>query len=338
MVRTIYSDLKLTLNCVCSKKKGGLYMKKWSLIFLLAVCLTATVVSRSRAIPDYLNLFNTTYGTTGTRLDQCILCHTTNNPNANPTLNPFGSDFGGTTVPGHTVHVFDTALENWDSDGDGFTNIVEIHALTFPGDPADHPIVLLPITVTAPTAGEVIPSGSTFTITYTAPAAVTSVRVKYSLDGGLTWVNANGTPGAGSFAWTVPKPVQNTAKALVKVIGFNASNAKIAAGKSPLFKIDVVSITAPISQEIVPKGSLYDVTWLITGTTKSPVNSAKVFYTFGSSGIWKPASGTVTNPLISFSWNVPSPAKSKITKLKVILKDASGVKVGVAISKAFIVQ
>jgi len=35
--------------------------------------------------------------------------------------------------------------------------------------------------------------------------------------------------------------------------------------------------------------------------------------------------GTVVDPLGSFTWNVPTPAKTKIVKLKVVLKDASGV-------------
>jgi hypothetical protein len=70
------------------------------------------------------------------------------------------------------------------------------------------------------------------------------------------------------------------------------------------------------------------------------VNTATVFYTFGSSGIWKPAKGTVLDPLGSFTWNVPSWAAptSKIVKLKVVLKDASGVTVGNVVSKAFVVE
>jgi ribosomal protein L30E len=131
--------------------------------------------------------------------------------------------------------------------------------------------------------------------------------------------------------------VKNTTKALVKVIGFNATNKKLGADNSDPFSIEVVSITAPVAEEIVTKGSVYPVTWT-TNATKSPVDSARVFYTFGSSGIWKPADGTVLDPLGNFSWNIPSPAKTMIVKLKVVLKDASGVTLGNAVSKAFLVQ
>ena len=144
------------------------------------------------------------------------------------------------------------------------------------------------ITVISPNGGEVIPSGSTFTMLYDAPSQVSSVKVRYSLDNGATWLRAVGTLTApGSIDWSVPTPVKNTTKALVRVIGVNASNVKLGSDKSDRpFTIEVVSITAPVADEIVTKGSVYPVTWTTNGT-KGPVSNAKVFYTFGSSGIWK---------------------------------------------------
>ena len=112
---------------------------------------------------------------------------------------------------------------------------------------------------------------------------------------------------------------------------------RLGTGKSARFTIEVVSITAPAPDETVTGGLGYPVTWTTNGT-KSDVNSATVFYTFGSSGIWKRAVGVVVDPLGSFTWNVPSPARAKIAKLKVVLKDVSGVTVGNAVSKAFLVE
>jgi len=264
----------------------------------------------------------------------CKVCHTTGS-----TTNPYGTDLvkAGATANNISAATF-VAVEGLDSDGDGFTNIEEINAGTFPGNRASHPTAPgVTITITAPIAGEVIPSGAPFTILYDAPAEVSSVKVRYSLDGGATWLPAVGTPGVGSFDWDVPTPVKNTIKALVRVTGFNASNLKIGSGKSDAFTIEVVSITAPAPDEPVTKGSVYPVTWTTNGT-KGLVDSASVLYTVGSSGIWKRAVGVVVDPLGSFTWNVPSPAKATIVKLKVVLKDALGVTVGNAVSKAFIVQ
>jgi hypothetical protein len=299
----------------------------------VVVALVMGMLSTAHAVSGYLSNFNKAYdakyGTAGSRLDSCLLCHTTSNASSSA-RNPYGSAFGKN---GHSF----AAIESLDSDGDTFSNLDEIIAKTFPGNSKDKPIANI-ITITAPNAGEVIPSGSTFTILYDAPAEVSSVKVKYSLDGGTTWLPAAGTPGAGSFDWNVPTPVKNTKNALVKVTGFNASNVKLGLGMSDApFTIEVVSITEPFADEIVTKGNAYTVTWTTNGT-KAEVSSADVFYTFGSSGIWKPANGTVVDPLGSFSWNVPSPATTKIVKLKVVLKDALGATVGNAVSKAFIVQ
>jgi hypothetical protein len=263
--------------------------------------------------------------------NSCNICH-----KSIPKTNAYGKalfNAGATAnnVPSETF----VAVEELDSDGDGFTNIEEINAGTFPGNPNSHPEAT--ITITAPVAGQVIPSGRPFTIVFDASPEISSVKVKYSLNKGATWLPAVGTSNAGSFDWTVPTLQKNTRKALVKVIGFNASNVKLASDKSDAFTIEVVSITAPVADEIVTGGSIYPVTWN-TNVTKRPVSTAKVFYTFGSSGIWKAAKGTVVDVLGSFDWNVPSPAKAKIVKLKVVLKDDRKVIVGIALSGAFIVQ
>ena len=152
-------------------------------------------------------------------------------------------------------------------------------------------------------------------------------------------MTATGAPGTlpNTFDWDVPTPAKNSTKVLLKVLGFNATNSRIGVGKSARFTIDVVSIMDPVPDATVPKGISSPVTWVTNGT-KSPVASATIFYTFGSSGIWKRAKGTVVDPSGSFTWDVPSPAGNKITKLKIVLKDASGVTVGSAVSKAFIVQ
>ena len=298
--------------------------KKISVLIALTFILgfAGSVLAEQAALNTFNNHYNKSYG--------CNLCHTANPPATNP--------YGAELVLPVTVQQL-TAIEGIDSDGDGATNIEEINANKLPGNAASKPRPK--ITITAPIAAQVIPSGGLlpFTILYDAPPEVTSIRVRYSLDGGVTWFPADGTPDvvAGSFDWNVPTPVKNSTKVLVKVIGFNASNARVAAGTSARFTIEVVSITAPAPAEIVPKGIPYLVNWTTNGT-KAPVSSATVFYTFGSSGIWKPAAGTVVDPLTSFNWTVPSPPTGKNAKLRVVLKDALGATVGRAISGTFRVE
>jgi hypothetical protein len=82
----------------------------------------------AQAKSSYLAAARAQYPTiAGTALDGCSLCHT-----SVPNRNPYGADYKS---HGHNF----TAIELLDSDGDGFDNITEINAHTFPGDPGSKP-------------------------------------------------------------------------------------------------------------------------------------------------------------------------------------------------------
>jgi len=108
--------------------------KIWILRAVLVVLVLAFGGSKGLAQEWYLLDFNGKYGTDLSALDTCKLCH----PGypLSKLRNSFGSDYALDTLGNHT---FNAALEDWDSDGDGFTNIQEINARTLPGDPASVP-------------------------------------------------------------------------------------------------------------------------------------------------------------------------------------------------------
>ncbi len=92
---------------------------------ILAVCVFALPVHATSA---YKAAFEQAYpAAVGTRIDACTLCHV-----APPVRNSYGAALKSAN--------FDfKAIEAADSDGDGFTNLQEITALTFPGNGADNP-------------------------------------------------------------------------------------------------------------------------------------------------------------------------------------------------------
>jgi len=96
-------------------------MHRLTKLALLAAIALAPLAAHARS--SYLSTFNSTYGTSGTALDSCNLCH----PNGTSSFNSYANDFGAAN------HSF-RAIEGTDSDRDGFTNLQEIQALTFPGD------------------------------------------------------------------------------------------------------------------------------------------------------------------------------------------------------------
>ncbi len=116
----------------------------------------------------YLSAFNTAYGTSGTALNTCSLCHPGGDTKS---FNPYATAFGNA---GHSF----TSIESQDSDGDGFANKAEIDARTFPGDAASKPASTPPPTpadTTPPTVSSTSPTGN-----QTGVAVNATVRATFS--------------------------------------------------------------------------------------------------------------------------------------------------------------
>ncbi len=108
-------------------------LKQKNIIILLAITLTLAISATSYGFPSILDQFTTRYGTAATPLNTCLVCHQSLNPAPPNVFNPYGNDL--------FANVIDFAsIESLDSDLDGFTNLAEINARTFPGNPASTPV------------------------------------------------------------------------------------------------------------------------------------------------------------------------------------------------------
>jgi hypothetical protein len=129
------------------------------LVVLTLVWLTQSTAVKANSTDFALALGK--YPTiSGSAIGSCSLCHT----GSVPALNPYGAAY---KTAGRNVAAF-AVIENLDSDGDGFTNIVEINAHTFPGDPNSHPAVA----TTVPT--NTVPAPIVPTATSTKPVVPTN--------------------------------------------------------------------------------------------------------------------------------------------------------------------
>jgi hypothetical protein len=108
--------------------------RKVSAAALVIVTASLFAAGPVLAKSPFLDAFNSRYGTRGSRLDDCSLCHPGGRTGS---LNGYGTAFGGKMSLGSTNAL--VAIETADSDGDGHRNIDEIKALSFPGDPNDKP-------------------------------------------------------------------------------------------------------------------------------------------------------------------------------------------------------
>ncbi|MBP7960379.1 MAG: hypothetical protein KBG20_04985 [Caldilineaceae bacterium] len=121
---------------------AGTFVLAAGFAVVLALIQSPTTV---QAKSSYLSSMMNTYpALASTKLNSCQVCHT-----SIPTLNPYGQAYKDN---GHNF----PSIELLDSDADGWSNITEIQAVTFPGDSGDHPITgatatptLLPATPTA---------------------------------------------------------------------------------------------------------------------------------------------------------------------------------------------
>jgi hypothetical protein len=84
----------------------------------------------------------------------------------------------------------------------------------------------------------------------------------------------------GSFNWDVPTPKKNKPRALVKVVGFNASAVRVDGDTSDeVFTIETVTITAPALNATVTAPSQV-ITWITNGTSAA-VDSFDQAYAIG---------------------------------------------------------
>ena len=285
---------------------------------LLTIAMLVGVAVSALALSSYLDLFNAQYGTTGTKLDSCNVCHTTV-----PALNPYGTDYAAN---GNNF----VAIETIDSDGDGYTNIDEINAGTFPGK-VDSQTISPAVTLLSPNGGELIPSGLPSPITWAVllPNA-TSFKVSFSIDNGTTWkLIGTGIPGT-STPWPVPLLTKNKTACLVKITAFDSSNKKLSTDKSDApFTIEVLTING-----IGPcaSGQICPITWTMPGAIAP--DQLQLSYTFDGGVTWKKELA-VAMPLVpSYSWTAPTVNRPKTTKVKLTFK-AAGTTVATATSPKF---
>lgn len=102
---------------------------------ILGVAVLAAGSAAAKDQPQFLPTFEATYpGAVGSRIDSCYLCHL---DLTSYQRNQYARDWDNAEEEG-LVGSF-RGIENLDSDGDGYTNLQEINAHTFPGNPLDNP-------------------------------------------------------------------------------------------------------------------------------------------------------------------------------------------------------
>ena len=80
------------------------------------------------------------------------------------------------------------------------------------------------LTLLSPNAGEVIPSGSSYTIQWEASPDAVKFDLMYSIDGGLTWELISDGVTITTYDWYVPVLIENESNWRIRITGYNLSN------------------------------------------------------------------------------------------------------------------
>ncbi len=163
-------------------------------VFFLTIALIGALgwIPQVTAKSQYLTQFTSKYGSSS--ISTCAVCH----QGSPPALNPFGSDFASASIGNHT---FNSALESRDSDGDGFSNLAEINAHTFPGDPSSKPAA----TDTTP------PTVTSFSIPSTSSSLTVPITSFVATDNvGVTGYALSESGSAPASGWSGSAPSSHT--------------------------------------------------------------------------------------------------------------------------------
>jgi len=200
------------------------------------------------------------------------------------------------------------------------------------------PAVCFGLTVTAPTAGQLIPAGSTYTaVQWTPSAGATQFNILLSSDNGLTWKlqNKSGKVPGTTFDWAVPLMPKNKTQCLIKVVGFDNLGKKVEVGKSAVFTINVLNVTYPDgSADSLDAGHIKTITW--DTATLAAATDTKLSYTVDGGLTWLPITTITGNPG-TYDWTVPLVGTDKSAKLKVVLMNGAA-KVAADTSGAFPIE
>lgn len=264
-------------------------------IVLLAMVFVTGVFGLARANSTYSGYFNSAYsGSTLAGAGNCAVCHT-----SVPNLNPFGSDFKNHGKNQAAL----TAIESLDSDGDGFTNRVEIDAGTFPGDSNSHPVVSDTI---APTVtGFSIPATSaSLTVSITTFTATDNVGVT-----GYLVTESASAPSASVSDWSATPPGSYTcsgtgARTLYGWAKDAAGN--VSAGRSASTTITLADTTPPtVTAFTVPATSASLTVSITTFTATDNVGVTRYLLTESATTPSASASGWSPSAPSSYTFTTP---------------------------------
>ncbi len=204
-----------------------MHPKKLTILLISTILLAPCAMAH----PEYLVSAVTKYpNIASTPLANCTLCHVyIPAPGVPATRNPYG-------LAWKNANYNFSSIEGDDSDMDGFTNITEINALSFPGDPSSTPAPAGSITVKKPRRGQVWIQGTRAKVVWiTSGDTGPTVNIDLLKSGVKVKTLKSGVPNDGKQRVKVPKSAAIGSDYKVRVT--STTNAAITDDSNKTFSI-----------------------------------------------------------------------------------------------------
>lgn len=186
--------------------------------------------------------------------------------------------------------------------------------------------VVTTVKLLSPGGGEIVPAGSQYLFSWEAPRDA----VKYKLKGCSGW--PIGTVTGTSVRVAAPLYRKNKTNCKARITAYDSANKKIGSDETDgFFTVEVANITFPGQGTICTSGQICAITW--TKSENVPAASAELSYSTTNGSSWKKIPAILPGNGTTFNW-VPPFVSGPQTKCKIrlILKDSNGKKVGTDVS------
>mgnify|MGYP001149792346 CR=1 FL=1 len=279
-------------------------MKKhpWYLIIMAFAFIVMGSVGTAQAKGSYMTSFNSTYPAAPTAIKTCNLCHPGGDTGA---FNFYADAYAGA---GHQF----APIESLDSDGDGFTNITEINAGSFPGDAASKPVASPPpvaaTLVSIAISGPASVNEST-TATYTATATMSdnttkAVTATWSENSTFTTISAAGllTASAVTANQAVTVSASYTEGGITKTASYAVTVVDVPVTPPPAtVTLASIAISGPASVNESATGTYTATATMSNGTTKAVTakwSENSTFTTISAGGVLTASAVTANQAVV----------------------------------------
>jgi subtilisin family serine protease len=187
------------------------------------------------------------------------------------------------------------------------------------------PLPAPPPTVSAPQPGEIVPSGTPYTVSWSPVPDAVSYRVLFARSASHTWTQIGGATADNWTTWLPPVVGAPLSTARLQVAAYAANGTLLSVDTRVGFVIKSIQITAPQSGASFSGGDPVQLTWDVY---KTPRRVARIAVDKSSNGgrTWRRVR-TFGRWARSFNWVAPYVPTSREMRLRVVLYDRCGRKI-----------